>query len=454
MSERTVKIVGPVGRRDLTLPADAPIDHLLPSLLEAVGATAAEPLEPEKWRLARSASGDDLLAPYSSLAESGILEGSTLYLTHDRGSTDGERPAGARLSDRPRVDPPRYWFGQRLARTMSVFFGWSPGGHTRERPTAEDPPRADPLTPAAPSPAALTALPPLTRLERARQVWRATDYIEQLEALAAGPKLARCVTIAVVSPKGGVGKTTITALLGMLLSMLRPDRVVAVDANPDYGSLGRALVPEHSVFVDDFLGLMESRVVPATEVEAQLGRTRHGLLVLPTPTDPARMWGLREREYTLVIERLQQYAGVLLLDCGTGLQEPAASAALTAADQCILVTDADPAAASLVAEAGVMLAGAGRPITVVVNKVPSKKRSFLALDRFEAAVPYASALIVVPNEPHAAGHLTTAQFDWRTAPKSWRISLRKLAVAITSEWAALGLTVRPTSTPTDDAQTE
>lgn len=421
MSDRTVKIVGPLGGRDLSLPAEAPLEHLLPSVLEAVGASS----ESDRWRLARSASGDDPLPPHSSLTESGVVDGATLYLTRDG---DG--------AEAPSLEPPRYGFVRRVARAVGAFFGWRPPGEPEER-------MPDPQAPAA-----LTALPPLTRVERARQVWRATDYIEQLDALVAGPRLSRCVTIAVVSPKGGVGKTTITALLGMLLSTLRRDRVVAVDANPDYGSLGRTLVPEHRVFVDDFLTLMDSEPAAATEVEARLGRTRHGLLVLPTPTDPARMWGLREGEYSRVIQRLQLHAGVLLLDCGTGLQEPTASSAISASDQCILVTDADPAAASLVSEAGEMLAGAGRPIAVVVNKMPAS-RSFLSLERFQAAVPYANTLIVVPNEPHAAGHLTTGRFDWRTAPKGWQLALRKLAVAITAEWGALGLTTRPGAAPTD-----
>jgi MinD-like ATPase involved in chromosome partitioning or flagellar assembly len=229
----------------------------------------------------------------------------------------------------------------------------------------------------------------------------------------------------------------------MLLSMLRPDRVAAVDANPDYGSLGRALVPDHHVFVDDFLSLMDSKAPAVAALEAQLGRARHGLLVLPAPTDPARMWGLRELEYTRVIERLQQYVGLLLLDCGTGLQDPSTSAAISAADQCVLVTEADPAAASLVAEAGALLAGAGRPITLVVNKMPRSK-SLLALDRFREAVPFASSLVVIPSEPHAAGQLTTNQFDWRRSPKGWRLGVRQLAVSLSGDWAGLGLTVRPT----------
>lgn len=219
MSDRTVTIVGPVGGRDLKLPAEAPLARLLPSVLEAVGATDEQPDGPS-WRLARSSSGDDQLAPYASLAESGVIDGATLYLSRGVPATDGRREVGAPAEPpgrRPSAEPPRYALHQRLSRTVGAFLSWRSGSEE-----ADDTARSELLTPSGPSPASLTALPPLTRRERARQVWRATDYIEQLDALIAGPRLARCATIAVVSPKGGVGKTTTTALLGMLLSMLRP----------------------------------------------------------------------------------------------------------------------------------------------------------------------------------------------------------------------------------------
>jgi MinD-like ATPase involved in chromosome partitioning or flagellar assembly len=413
----------------MNLPAETPIDRLLPSVLAAAGVvTNDEPVEPEGWRLACAAGGDHALSPHSSLEESGILPGATLFLSRKSGSNDGRGLA---------VEPPRHGLVRRVAKTIAAFFAGTRAPRTGEASESPD----DPSGPAAPAPVSLTALPSLTRVERARQVWRASDHLEQLDALIAGPRLARCVTIAVVSPKGGVGKTTITGLLGMLLSMLRQDRVVAVDANPDYGSLGRTLVPDHGVFVDDFLDRIGGDA-PAATVESQLGRAQHGLLVLPAPTDPARMWGLREPEYARIIARLQQFVGVLLLDCGTGLQDPSTSAAMNECDQCVLVTDADPAAASLVAEGGRLIAGSGRPITVVVNKVPAK-RSFLALERFEAAVPFATAVTVIRNEPHAAGQLTTGQFGWRGAPKTWQLGMRRLAVALASDWAALGLTVRP-----------
>ena len=43
--------------------------------------------------------------------------------------------------------------------------------------------------------------------------------------------------VAVLSLKGGVGKTTTTVGLGATLATLRGDRVIAVDANPDRGTL-------------------------------------------------------------------------------------------------------------------------------------------------------------------------------------------------------------------------
>ena len=46
-----------------------------------------------------------------------------------------------------------------------------------------------------------------------------------------------------MSPKGGVGKTTSTFLVGNLLATHLKLRVIAVDANPDFGTLAR-LAPE------------------------------------------------------------------------------------------------------------------------------------------------------------------------------------------------------------------
>ena len=275
-------------------------------------------------------------------------------------------------------------------------------------------------------------------VERARRAWRAGDYLRRLETAIVEPRLQRCATVAVVSPKGGVGKTTITALLGTLLAMLRRDRIVAVDCNPDYGSLGRALVPGHQVFVDDLLALLEDPRLTVPRLDAALGRAVHGLMVVPTPLDPERMARLDQAVYARVIRRLQDLVGVMLLDCGTGLHERAARAALGACDQVLLVSDAEPATASVVAEAFATLGHAGRPTLLVVNRMPGHG-SGLDLDRFAAHVPGAQAMLVVPEELEASGRLMSGEFAWEQAPESWRYRLRELAALLTAQWRDLGL---------------
>lgn len=446
MSTLLVTVVGPSNRRDLSLPADAPVAELIPTLVGLVASSDDGPDSgTETWLLYRSDEPDQPLPPGSSLASVGVLEGTVLYLARE--DTEEETadaptatlpPDGLTAIERTAaLLPRRFGLVRRVARAAAAFLsaGRSDGPAARSAPAV--PPWAEQST----SPAALTAPERTSPSARARRTWRATDYLEQLEEAIVEPRLKRCATIAVVSPKGGVGKTTITALLGTLLAMVRRDRVVAVDTNPDFGSLGRVLTPEHHLYVDDLLDRADDPGLTLTSLDAQLGRAIHGLMVLPAPTDPARMWRLDEDAYRKVIERLQDFAGVLLLDCGTGLQEPAAGAAIKSSEQLILVTDAQPAAASLVAEAGGLVAQTGRPIVLVVNKMPAKG-SVLDLEKFARSLPEASGLVVIPEEPDPAARLAAARFDWREAPPSWQIAIRELAVQVVSDWPALGLTLR------------
>jgi MinD-like ATPase involved in chromosome partitioning or flagellar assembly len=288
-------------------------------------------------------------------------------------------------------------------------------------------------------PADLTLEMAPTRLERARSRWRELDYIGQLDALITEPRLLHCATIAVVSPKGGVGKTTVTALLGTLLSLLRRDPIVAVDTNPDFGSLGRVLTPDQSWYVDDLAQLvLEDDELSLTALDSHLGRAVHGLLVVPAPTDPARMAALDEEAYSRVIARLKDFFSLILLDCGTGLQDPASAAAIAAADQVVLLTDAQPATASLVAESTDLLHQWGRPITVVVNRMPAKDAR-LDVQQLSRYLPAARGLVVVPDDIVAASRLAAGSFDWRDGPATWQLALRQLAIVLVSDWRRLGL---------------
>jgi MinD-like ATPase involved in chromosome partitioning or flagellar assembly len=434
-----VTIAGPDRRVDLVVSTETPISDLIPTFVEMSSEDPPDPDAPQPvWSVAPP--GGQPLPLDRTLRDAGITDGEVLTLSEVRSQAKAPpRPAELRkprakhgpLSQRVETHlPARLDSFGRLALATKAFFGYE-----------EEPAVIESAPPPVQSPQELLSRPEQRGpFQRARLAWRGGDYLGRLDRLIAEPRLTRCVTVAVVSPKGGVGKTTTTALLGSLLADVRRDRIVAVDTNPDYGSLGRALAPDHSVYVDDMMDVLDRPDLSATALDGYLGRASDGLMVLPAPTHPARMAALDETAYTSVIERLKSLVGILVLDCGTGLQEPAARAALNCADQLLLISDAHPSTASLVAESAEQLQQAGPPITIVVNKLPRSRREVtIDLTAFDELVPEARGLLTVREEPKAAARVARGEFQWLDAPDSWKRSIRELAVGLAADWPELGL---------------
>lgn len=457
-----ITVVSPFGQHQVDLPVDVPVSGLLPDLMAMAGVSPTPASSPtDGWQVLDAAGRP--LAPEETLAARGVWSGAVIQLRRVPppgfgGPSDGETAD----RDNARVDtaasaPPEDALtplqrsqavlpqpvGQ-VARTSAAIraFLRGPARLADEAGTAargvppeggRQPGRHRLL------PVDLTIAAPPSRLECARAQWRDLDYLSRLDARIMGPRLHSCATIAVVSPKGGVGKTTVTALLGTLFSMLRRDPIVAVDTNPDFGSLGRILTPDQTWYVDDLARLVnEDGMLSLTSLDSRLGRAVHGLLVVPAPTDPLRMAALDQAAYQRLITRLKDFFSLIMLDCGTGLQDPASAAAIATAHQVLLLTDAQPATASLVAESAQLLHQWGRPITVVVNRMPPRGGR-LDLDQLSRYLPAARGLVVIPDDVGAATRLAGGNFHWRDAPESWQRAVRELAVALVSEWARLGL---------------
>jgi MinD-like ATPase involved in chromosome partitioning or flagellar assembly len=442
MNTAAVTISGPDRRVDLVVSTETTIAELIPTFVElSVDDTAGDDGPQPVWTVAPP--GHQPLPLDRTLAQCGVADGTVLTLTEVR-SREMAPPSPAQVSRRaaePRHGTPSerarlalpeaLGGGARMGKAVKAFFGYE-----------DEPPVVESAEPAAPTNReVLTRAEQRTPMERARVAWRESDYQGRLDRAIARPRLHRCATIAVVSPKGGVGKTTLTVLLGSLLARVRRDRIVAVDTNPDFGSLGRTLTPDHQTFVDDLGEILEQPDLSVTTLDRHLGRAVEGLMVLPAPTDPSRMARLDEGAYRRVIERLQAMVGVLVLDCGTGLQEPAARAAQASADQILLVSDAHPSTASLVTEAAELLHTVGPPMTLVVNRMPADaKQARIDLAGLERLVPDAQALVTVEEDQRAAARVAAGTFTWDDAPETWARQVRELAVVLQSEWPSLGLT--------------
>ncbi len=143
--------------------------------------------------------------------------------------------------------------------------------------------------------------------------------------------------VAVMSRKGGVGKTTMTLALGSTFATLRGDRVIAVDANPDAGNLAhRAATPSGGTVTDVLRDLdrIDSYWV-LREYMSQSPESR--LEVLASDDDPRRGVALNDEDYRRLIGLLDHFYNLILLDTGTGILDSANQGLLREADELVVV---------------------------------------------------------------------------------------------------------------------
>ncbi|MDA4110110.1 MinD/ParA family ATP-binding protein [Mycolicibacterium holsaticum] len=149
--------------------------------------------------------------------------------------------------------------------------------------------------------------------------------------------LRGCYRIAVLSLKGGVGKTTITATLGATLASIRGDRVVAVDANPDRGTLSQKVPLETPATVRHLLRDAEG-IVAYSDVRAYTSQGPSRLEVLASESDPAVSEAFSSADYTRTLDVLERFYSLVLTDCGTGLMHSAMAAVLAKADALVVIS--------------------------------------------------------------------------------------------------------------------
>lgn len=143
--------------------------------------------------------------------------------------------------------------------------------------------------------------------------------------------------IAVLSIKGGVGKTTTTFGLGSALATVRHDRVIAVDANPDRGTLGERVgdLSTRST-VRDLLS--DPNINRYADVRNHTLMATSRLEVLASEQDPAVSEVFGAEDYRRTVDILRHYYNVILTDCGTGIMHSAMSAVLDLAHTIVLVS--------------------------------------------------------------------------------------------------------------------
>jgi MinD-like ATPase involved in chromosome partitioning or flagellar assembly len=155
--------------------------------------------------------------------------------------------------------------------------------------------------------------------------------------------------IPVLTRKGGVGKTTISTLLGMALAQVREDRVIAIDANPDRGTLAERVSKSTRFTVRDVVNRAAS-LDGFAEFSNMVSRDETRLDVLASDADPMLSEAFNEGDYNVVADMAARYYSVVITDCGTGIVHSVMRPTLQRANTLVIVSGGSVDEARLASE--------------------------------------------------------------------------------------------------------
>ncbi len=369
------------------------------------GYGVVEPGPPDMPRARGWASQEAAFGPWETYETETRYEPAVGY-----GVVPGQEPAGwdngvAETDDEPGADGAHSGYG--VVPPVA-----EPSPECPEEPTWEgvsaDSLTADVLLPgrhAAPPPGWRRALYQITG-GRVQAPQSTTDRRHvDLMLRARTPVAAGHHRVAVLSLKGGVGKTTTTVGLGSTLASLREDRVIAIDANPDRGTLCDKLRLETAATVRDLLN-EGGQIRRYADVRAYTTQAPGGLEVLASDRDPTVSVAFSDEDYEDVAQVLEHYYSVCITDCGTGLLHSAMAGVLHLADQIVLVSSpsvdgARSASATLDWLAAHQYGDLVRGAVVVLSAIRPRSKSTVDLGRLEQHfAARCRAVVRVPYDAH------------------------------------------------------
>jgi MinD-like ATPase involved in chromosome partitioning or flagellar assembly len=247
--------------------------------------------------------------------------------------------------------------------------------------------------------------------------------------------LRGCYKIAMLSLKGGVGKTTTTTTLGSTFSSLRGDRVIAVDANPDRGTLALKIPRETTATVRHLLR-DSTRIKKYSDVRAYTSQSPSRLEVLASEQDPAVSEAFSEEDYRRTVTLLELFYNIVLTDCGTGLMHSAMKGVLDEADSLVLVSSGsvDGAQTSAATLDWLEAHGYGALVAKSVCVINSVRPKSGKVDLDKLAAHFAQRCRSVVRMPFDAHLEEGAEIELDKLAPETRLALLELAAVVADDF--------------------
>lgn len=237
--------------------------------------------------------------------------------------------------------------------------------------------------------------------------------------------------VPVLTRKGGVGKTTVTTLLGMALAEVRDDRVIAIDANPDRGTLAERVPKSTGATVRDVVNLAAG-ISGFTDFAELVSKDPTRLHVLASDTDPLLSEAFDEDDYNVVADQAARFYSIVLTDCGTGVVHSVMKPTLERADGLVIVSGGSIDEARLASETLTWLEanGYGHLVerSVVALNTATQGTNVVKLDEIEDHfLSRVRDVVRIPYDPYlAAGSV----IEWNRLSPYTRDSARELAALV------------------------
>lgn len=239
-------------------------------------------------------------------------------------------------------------------------------------------------------------------------------------------------TRGMASPKGGVGKTTVTFLVGNLLASHLKLRTIAVDVSPSFGTLGR-LPAERIRSTGSVVELLRDadQLATAADLRRYVSRLPSGLHVLAAAHGAAHTGTLDAGHYGELVALLSCFYETIVLDLGPGVTGPLVRFARDRSDQVLLVTTADEIAARLTVDAARDL-DEDRTAVVVNRAHPRLDPELRAIEEYlrRRGLDRSHTL---PDDRRLALMLDTGTYTLEALARPTRVGVKRIGVTVAGQ---------------------